>query len=57
MSSISDALEASALGHQNSYVDVYSASWGPPDVGFWVSGPGPLTTNTLRHSVQHVSKP
>ncbi|XP_064390235.1 furin-1-like isoform X2 [Halichondria panicea] len=53
VSSISDALEASALGHHNSYVDVYSASWGPPDVGFWVSGPGPLTTNTLKASVHY----
>ena len=31
--SLSDLQVASALGHNNSYIDVYSNSWGPPDTG------------------------
>ena len=49
-----DAEEASALGHNDSYVDVYSNSWGPSDFGFFVSGPGTLVQNTLRTGVTEV---
>lgn len=55
LSSVSDATAASALGHANNHVDVYSCSWGPPDTGYWLGRPGPLTTNTLAHAVSHVS--
>ena len=31
VSEATDAQEASALGYQNNYIDVYSNSWGPSD--------------------------
>ena len=55
LGSVSDASAASALGHANDHVDVYSCSWGPPDTGYWWSRPGPLTLSTLLHAVQNVS--
>ena len=50
-----DAEEASALGYSDSYIDIYSNSWGPPDFGFFVSGPGTLVQSTLRTGVTEVS--
>ena len=54
LSSITDAVESSALGYQYNYVDVYSNSWGPPDNGYYVRGPGYLTSNTLENGVTRV---
>lgn len=47
LSSLSDLQVADALGHNDSYISVYSNSWGPPDFGFSVSGPGILSSLTL----------
>ena len=49
-----DAEEASALGYEDNYIDVYSNSWGPSDFGFVVDGPGPLVQSTLRTGVTEV---
>lgn len=37
---IIDVLEAQALSFNRSYIDIYSASWGPDDNGKTVDGPG-----------------
>ena len=49
-----DAEEASALGYQDNYIDVYSNSWGPSDFGFIVDGPDTLVQSTLRTGVTEV---
>ena len=54
VSEATDAQEASALGYQNNYIDVYSNSWGPSDFGFVVDGPDTLVQNTLRTGVTEV---
>ena len=51
---ITDAMESNALGHENSYVDIYSSSWGPSDYGFSVEGPGTLLQQTLATGVREV---
>ena len=50
----SDAIESDALGHQDSYIDVYSNSWGPSDFGFIVEGPGNLLMDTFSNGVKTV---
>lgn len=37
-----DSQEASALSYNRSAIDIYSSSWGPPDTGYTVLGPGPI---------------
>lgn len=43
-----DAMDASALGHYDHVIDVYSNSWGPPDDGETVEEMGFLTGLTLK---------
>ena len=54
LSSLSDLQTARALGHNDSYIDVYSNSWGPLDFGFIVEGPGLLTELTLLFGTRNV---
>ena len=49
-----DLTQASILGFQDNYVDVYSNSWGPLETGFTVGGPGYLTRETLKYEAEHV---
>jgi len=51
-----DIQEARALSHLNDIVDVYSNSWGPPDHGDTVAGPGPLTQMALERATREVSE-
>ena len=51
---LSDLQAAIALGHNNSYIDVYSNSWGPPDAGFIIDGPGFLESLTLATGAKSV---
>jgi len=51
---LTDLAEASALGHNNNYIHVYSNSWGPSDWGFSVSGPGTLAKYALATGVREV---
>ena len=53
-SSISDAVEASALGHKYTAIDIYSNSWGPNDKGYVVSGPKILAQQTLKYGAKYV---
>lgn len=46
-----DAIEARSLGYKNNYIQVYSNSWGPSDIGFIVDGPGPLLSQIFEDSV------
>ena len=51
---VSDAVEASSLGHNPQHIDVYSASWGPDDNGKVVEGPARLAQNTFINGVRKV---
>lgn len=42
-----DDVEAIALSFNRDYIDIYSNSWGPGDMGFEVDGPGNLTQSVL----------
>ena len=53
---VTDAVEASALGWNSNYVDIYSASWGPDDDGRTVDGPGYLTQSTFKRGVEQGRK-
>ena len=55
MDEFSDLAAARVLGHNSSYIDIYSISWGPYDNGYSVHGPGHLTKLTLRNGVQNVT--
>ena len=57
LGSLDDLTTADALGHNESYIDIYSNSWGPPDFGFIVEGPAYLTTLTLETGAQTVKRP
>ena len=43
-----DLEEAEALSHSVDLIDVYSNSWGPPDTGSSVAGPGTLVNTIFR---------
>ena len=51
---ITDSTEANALGRENSYIDIYTNSWGPSDYGFSVERPGSLLQQTLTTGVREV---
>jgi subtilisin family serine protease len=48
---ITDSLEAASLSFNPQHVDIYSASWGPPDNGKEVDGPGPLARKAFANGV------
>ena len=52
---VTDSLEARALTHNCSHVDIYSSSWGPNDDGTTLEGPGRLAQAALEKGVTHVS--
>lgn len=54
LSYLLDVTEAQALGYKNSYIQVYSNSWGPPDNGFLVQGPGYYSGRILKQGVSQV---
>ncbi|XP_015507106.1 proprotein convertase subtilisin/kexin type 4 isoform X1 [Parus major] len=49
--SITDIVEAQALGLQLQYIHIYSASWGPEDDGRTVDGPGVLAAAAFQRGV------
>lgn len=51
-SSITDAQEAGALQFKNQINHIYSNSWGPPDNGKNLIGPGPLTRKAIDDSIR-----
>lgn len=48
---VTDDVEAQALGLNPNHIDVYSASWGPDDNGKTVDGPGHLTAQAFINGV------
>ena len=50
----SDAVESEALGYNDSYIHIYSNSWGPNDYGFTVEGPGTLLQKTFSNGATEV---
>ena len=49
-----DGQDAGTLSHSRDVIDIYSNSWGPPDIGFIVSGPGPFTNQALMEGATEV---
>lgn len=49
-----DINDAKALSYKNNVIDIYSNSWGPPDGGYFVDGPGPLAKLALETSSKTV---
>jgi subtilisin-like proprotein convertase family protein len=49
---VTDAQMASALSHSNEVISVKNNSWGPPDDGLTLEGPGPLTLAALTSGAQ-----
>ena len=52
---LTDLKEAGALSHGYDVISVYSNSWGPPDEGFRVEGPGHLVQRTFEAGTMKVS--
>ena len=50
-----DALEASSLGFQLQYVDIFSNCWGPKDDGKTFGKPGPLAAKALKRGAEMVN--
>ena len=55
VSQLTDIIDADTQGFKNSYVDVYSNSWGPIDSGFHIGGPGTLLQQTLETATTEAS--
>ena len=49
-----DVSQAGILSYEDSYVDIYSNSWGPAETGFTVGGPGYLTLETFKRETKQV---
>lgn len=49
---VSDLTESLALSHYSDLIDIYSNSWGPPDDGARLEGPGPLTLAAMSQAVR-----
>jgi subtilisin family serine protease len=47
---LSDSISASALSHEGQEIDIYNASWGPPDIGD-ISQITPLTLAAIQQGV------
>ena len=48
-----DADEAQAFSHASDAVGIKTSSWGPPDDGATVAGPGPLAISALSAGVRN----
>lgn len=53
---VTDEVEARALGLNPDHIDVYSASWGPDDNGKTVDGPGHLAAQAFVNGVRNGRK-
>lgn len=51
---VTDRLEADAIGFNHTYIDIYSASWGPNDDGKTVEGPGHLARKAFEAGISKV---
>ena len=55
VSGSSDTMEASALGYKQSYIHIYSNSWGPQDNGFEVASIGKLVKSVYEQGITQVN--
>ena len=51
---VPDIVEAGSLSLKPNYIDIYSCSWGPPDDGATVDGPGTLAKKAFVDGVTKV---
>ena len=51
---VSDYIEAQALSLNPQHIDIYSASWGPDDVGMVVDGPAKLAREAFLYGILKV---
>ena len=51
---VNDRVEAEALGYRIDLVDIYTASWGPPDDGKSLDTPGRLASEALERGINEV---
>ncbi len=51
---ITDSIEAHSLSFNMNYIDIYSASWGPEDLGNDLDGPGTLAKKAFVEGVTKV---
>uniref|UniRef100_A0A1X7TFY6 Peptidase S8/S53 domain-containing protein n=1 Tax=Amphimedon queenslandica TaxID=400682 RepID=A0A1X7TFY6_AMPQE len=49
---ITDITVSSALSYSRDNIDIYSNSWGPPDSGFTIGGPGYLSSLALKEGAE-----
>ncbi|KAK3096815.1 hypothetical protein FSP39_003549 [Pinctada imbricata] len=49
---VTDSLEAEAIAFNHTYIDIYSASWGPNDDGQTVEGPGPMALKAFEKGIK-----
>ncbi|KAF7587225.1 pheromone processing endoprotease [Aspergillus hancockii] len=50
---VDDAIEAAAVNYDYQHNDIYSCSWGPPDDGKTMEGPGILVQRAIVNGVQN----
>ena len=50
-----DIAEARGLSYMSDVIDIYSNSWGPPDLGFTVDPPGPLAEMVFETEAEKAS--
>ncbi|KAH0548887.1 hypothetical protein KQX54_003949, partial [Cotesia glomerata] len=48
---VNDRVEGEALGYNQNYIDIYTASWGPADDGRSLEAPGRLANEALQRGV------
>jgi proprotein convertase subtilisin/kexin type 1 len=51
---VNDRVEAEALSYRADLVDIYTASWGPPDDGKSLEAPGRLASEALEKGILEV---
>ena len=54
---MTDMDEAGSLSHQSDIIEIYSNSWGPPDTGRLVDGPGALVQRVFETGAREVHVP
>lgn len=51
---VNDRVEGEALGFKSEIVDIYTASWGPPDDGKSLEAPGRLAREAIDRGIKKV---
>ena len=53
---VNDLVEAQSIGFGNDKIDIYVGSWGPPDDGATLEGPGYYTSHAFKRAVKYGRK-